>query len=128
MDWYVHVLKNYVNFRGRARRKEYWMFMLVNFGIIAVLSLLQFFTVHTQVLTGSYGLAVLLPQWAVSVRRLHDTGRSGWWILLGLIPVVGGIILFIFYLQDSHFGDNQYGLNPKYEPDPYHDDMTRKTY
>jgi uncharacterized membrane protein YhaH (DUF805 family) len=113
MEWYLKVLQNYVGFQGRARRKEYWMFFLFNAIISIVLGILQSFGNLFIVLTIIYSLAVLLPSLAVTVRRLHDTGRSGWMILLGLIPLVGGIILLVFSCQDSHDQLNQYGPNPK---------------
>ncbi|MFB5761397.1 DUF805 domain-containing protein [Paenibacillus medicaginis] len=118
MNWYVSVLKNYVGFQGRARREEYWMFALVNAGIILILSVLQSLIGLGQILTTIYGLAVMLPHLAVGARRLHDTGRSGWWLLLILIPLVGSIILIVFFVQDSRFGDNQYGPNPKHGASP----------
>lgn len=118
MNWYVSVLKNYVGFQGRARREEFWMFYLVNFGITIVITVLQALLGIGQVLTTIYGLAVLLPYLAVGARRLHDTGRSGWWQLLFLIPIVGIIILIVFWVQDSRFGDNQYGPNPKHGSNP----------
>lgn len=114
MQWYLKVLKNYVGFQGRARRKEYWMFVLFNVIISLVLSLVIGLINQTvgTVLNYVYSLAVLLPSLAVAVRRLHDTGRSGWMILLGLIPLVGGIILIVFMCQDSQ-DENKYGSNPK---------------
>lgn len=112
MQWYLKVLKDYVAFTGRARRKEYWMFILFNFIVSIVLSLVENMIGITQVLTGIYSLAVLLPSLGVTVRRLHDTGRSGWWILIGLIPLIGTIVLIVFMCQDSQ-EDNQYGANPK---------------
>ncbi|MFB5268230.1 DUF805 domain-containing protein [Paenibacillus enshidis] len=118
MNWYVSVLKNYVGFQGRARREEYWMFVLFNFGVTIVLSVLEALLGIGQVLTTIYGLAVLLPSLAVGARRLHDTGRSGWWLLLNLIPLIGSIILIVFMIQDSRFGDNQYGPNPKHGANP----------
>ena len=108
MNWYVEVLKKYAVFEGRARRKEYWMFALFNFIISAVLAMLSFGT-----LEAIYGLAVFVPSMAVSVRRLHDVNRSGWWLLIGLIPVVGILVLIYFCIQDSTAGTNAYGLNPK---------------
>ena len=114
MDWYLKVLKNYTVFKGRARRKEYWMFVLVNVVISIILSLIEAFADPMEgVLTGIYSLLILLPCLAVGVRRLHDTGRSGWWLLLALIPIIGTIILIVFYCQDSKPDENQYGLNPK---------------
>lgn len=113
MEWYLKVLKNYVGFEGRARRTEYWMFVLFNFLISFVLSLLEYIAQMPPFLSILYSLFILLPSLAVFVRRLHDTGRSGWYILLGLIPIVGGIILLVFALQDSEQSENQYGPNPK---------------
>jgi uncharacterized membrane protein YhaH (DUF805 family) len=119
MSWYLEVLKKYAVFDGRARRKEYWMFFLITVVITAVLILIDILigTFSPQLgvglLAGIYSLAVLIPTIAVTVRRLHDTGRSGWWILLGLIPFIGGIILLIFMLLDSQPSANQYGPNPK---------------
>ena len=105
MNYYLEVLKKYAVFSGRARRAEYWYFYLFNF-IIGVL-----FAIGT--LGGIYSLAVLIPSIAVTVRRLHDTNHSGWWLLISFIPFFGGIILLIFLLQDSQPGENQYGPNPK---------------
>jgi uncharacterized membrane protein YhaH (DUF805 family) len=112
MQWYLKVLTNYVNFSGRARRKEYWMFALFSAIVSIVLTLVENMIGLTSVLSGIYSLAVLLPSLGVLVRRLHDTGRSGWWILIGLIPFIGAIILIVFACQDSH-DENQYGPNPK---------------
>ena len=99
MNWYLGVLQNYADFSGRARRTEYWMFTLFN----ALISI------------ALYALAVLVPSLAVLVRRLHDTGRSGWWMLIALIPFLGGLILFVFTVMDSEPGRNDYGPNPKHE-------------
>jgi uncharacterized membrane protein YhaH (DUF805 family) len=108
------VFSQYVGFTGRARRSEYWYWVLFTIILSVIASLLQRAVNNSQngVITSIVGLAILLPSLAVAVRRLHDTSRSGWWILLGLIPVVGTIILIVFYVQDSH-GDNQYGPSPK---------------
>jgi uncharacterized membrane protein YhaH (DUF805 family) len=108
MKWYVEVLKKYVLFDGRARRQEYWMFMLVNFIISVVLAVLSLGVLETI-----YGLAVFLPSLGVSFRRLHDTDRSGLWLLLGFIPFIGALVLLYFFAQDSTPGTNQYGPNPK---------------
>jgi len=122
MDWYLAVLKKYVEFTGRARRQEYWMFVLINvvisIGLSIVDNVLGTKTAGSGILSGIYSLAVLLPSLAVTVRRLHDTNRSGWWILIGLVPLVGWIVLIIFLVQDSDPGDNQYGPNPKLAPAP----------
>ncbi len=126
MNWYVEVLKKYAQFDGRARRKEYWFFALINILISMVLGFMGGIVLglsgHSQDPTYAflglgliclYSLAVLVPGLAVTVRRLHDTNRSGWWIFISLVPLVGGIILLIFMLQDSQLGANQYGPNPK---------------
>ncbi|WP_431677005.1 DUF805 domain-containing protein [Kitasatospora sp. KL5] len=115
MDWYLAVLKNYVGFGGRARRKEYWMYALVNFAVYVVLGIVGYL-LDTSLLTALYGLAVLLPSLAVTVRRLHDTGRSGWWLLIGLVPFVGAIALIVFAVLEGQPGDNEYGSNPKLTP------------
>lgn len=113
MDWYLDVLKTkYAAFSGRARRKEYWMFTLVNVLIYAGLVIVGRIVGIDALLAGVYGLAVLLPSLAVGVRRLHDTDRSGWWLLLGLIPVLG-LVLLIFMCIEGNTGDNQYGASPK---------------
>lgn len=97
MDWYLKVLKNYVGFRGRARRKEYWMFILVNIIFTFVLGLLDKMLGWQRaggegILTTIYGILVFLPWWAVQFRRLHDTDRSAWWALLFLIPSSAGLL------------------------------------
>jgi uncharacterized membrane protein YhaH (DUF805 family) len=119
MNWYLDVLKKYAVFNGRARRKEYWMFFLFNV-IISIVLLIVDGIIGTSAVPGAlgllgglYALALLIPGIAVAVRRLHDTGRSGWWILIGLVPFVGGIILIVFLVQDGTPGDNQFGSNPK---------------
>ena len=120
MSWYIKVLKNYAVFEGRASRKEYWMFFLCSLVVSVALSIVDMATGITNNgnpfgISTLYALAVLLPGIAVSVRRLHDTGRSGWSLLLALIPFVGAILLLVYYCQDSQPGDNQYGPNPKAE-------------
>lgn len=111
MNWYLGVLKKYADFSGRARRKEFWMFALINFVVMIVLSIVDG-VIGMPVLGAIYALGVLIPSIAVGARRMHDTGRSGWWLLLGLIPVIG-LVLIIFFVLDSTPGDNQYGPNPK---------------
>jgi uncharacterized membrane protein YhaH (DUF805 family) len=120
MNWYLEVLKKYAVFNGRARRKEYWMFFLFNIIIEVVLGLVEGFAgiapeSGQSVLGTLYMLAVLLPSLAVVVRRLHDTDRSGWWLLIALVPIIGAIVLLVFMVQDSQPGENQYGPNPKAE-------------
>lgn len=115
MNWYLDVLRKYAEFNGRARRMEYWMFALINFGISILLSVVVGFVSETlaSVVSVVYALGVLIPSIAVGIRRLHDTGRTGWWILIGLVPVVGWIVLIIFMVLDSDAGTNQYGPSPK---------------
>lgn len=119
MDWYLGVLKQYAVFKGRARRKEYWFFILFNLIASLLLTLVDFMTgsLDTELgmglLSGLYSLAILIPSLAVTVRRLHDTGRTGWWLLIGLIPLIGAIVLLVFMLLDSQPNDNEYGANPK---------------
>jgi uncharacterized membrane protein YhaH (DUF805 family) len=111
-------LRQYVGFTGRARRSEYWWFFLFTILVSIVAGVLDSIlgTMNDDTNVGVIGtiasLALLLPSIAVAIRRLHDTSRSGWWILIGLIPIVGWIILIVFYCQDSH-GDNKYGPSPK---------------
>ena len=119
MDWYLAVLKKYAQFSGRARRKEYWYFTLFNVIFSVVLSFVdgQTGTWNQEsgvgLLSGIYSLAVLIPAIAVGVRRLHDTGRSAWWLLILLIPLVGVIIFLVFMVLESQEGENQYGPSPK---------------
>jgi len=115
MDWYLEVLRKYAIFDGRARRKEYWMFWLVNFVIEMILGMLDILLFSLGLLGAIYGLFIFIPGLAVTVRRLHDTNRSGWWILISLVPLVGWIFLLIFMIKDSNPGPNQYGSNPKEE-------------
>ncbi|MEU3344419.1 DUF805 domain-containing protein [Streptomyces sp. NPDC006700] len=112
MNWYVEVLKKYVVFNGRARRQEYWMFTLFSVIISIVLAIVDA-VIGTQILDWLYTLAVLLPTLGVTVRRLHDTDRSGWWILIGLIPLVGFIVMLVFLATEGTRGENKYGANPK---------------
>jgi uncharacterized membrane protein YhaH (DUF805 family) len=116
VNWYLAVLQNYAGFGGRARRMEYWMFVLINLIIGIVLDVLGAWMKVFTIVGLLYGLATLIPALAVSVRRLHDTGRSGWWVLIGLIPIVGTIILIVFLAIEGEQGDNQYGPNPKRSP------------
>lgn len=118
MKWYVKVLKNYAGFSGRARRQEYWMFTLFNiiFAIVAMVldNVLGFAgAAGYGPLYGLYALATLLPGLAAAVRRLHDVGKSGWFILIALIPLIGSIWLLVLLCTDSKPGPNEYGPNPK---------------
>ena len=113
MNWYFEVLKKYAVFDGRAHRTEFWLFFLFSFIISFFLGVIVGLVGSLWFITTLYALAVLIPGLAVSVRRLHDTNRSGWWILTGLVPILGWIALLIFYVEDSRPGANQYGPNPK---------------
>lgn len=113
MNWYLTVLKKYAEFSGRARRTEYWMFVLFNLIISLLLGFIEGLVGGPGVLGIIYALAVLVPSLAVTVRRLHDTDRSGWMLLLGLIPIAGPIVVLIFMVQEGKPGDNKYGPNPK---------------
>ncbi|MED4531174.1 DUF805 domain-containing protein [Metabacillus fastidiosus] len=116
MHWYLRVLKNYATFEGRARRKEYWMFYLINAIISIILITAERATdmIFFSLLDVLYALAILLPSLAVAVRRLHDTGRSGWWFLINLIPIIGALVFLIFTCLDSEPNSNKYGPNPKH--------------
>ena len=118
MNWYLGVLKQYAVFEGRARRKEYWMFLLFNVVIAAALAIVGRAIGLDGMLRGLYTLGVLIPGLAVSVRRLHDTGRSGWWLLIVFVPLVGWLIALYFLAQPGKTGQNRYGPDPKFEPEP----------
>jgi len=118
MHWYTSVLKKYAVFSGRATRKEYWMFVLFNILIAIALAIVEGILgavsgTNQSILSVIYSLAVLLPSLGVAVRRLHDTGRTGWWLLLGFIPLIGSIIVIVFLCEDSEPSTNDYGPNPK---------------
>lgn len=128
MNWYLKVLKEYANFKGRARRSEYWYFCLVNvlvsFGFMALDNVLGFNfsyempgqglqTLPYGYLYIAYAFVVLIPSLAVAVRRLHDIGKSGWTYLWALIPLLGAIYVIVLLAKDSMPGENQYGPNPK---------------
>ena len=117
MHWYLEVLRKYAVFHGRASRQEYWYFFLFNILFSIGLGVVDGVTGSSRVgiglLGGLYSLAMFVPGVAVSIRRLHDTGRSGWWLLIGLVPLVGVIVLFIFTVQAGGAGQNQYGPDPK---------------
>jgi len=112
LNHYLGVLTNYAGFSGRARRAEYWMFTLLS-TIASVILLVIGALIHFPLLGGIYGLAVLVPTLAVLFRRLHDTGRSAWWILIALVPLVGLITILVFTCLDGTPGSNDYGPSPK---------------
>lgn len=120
MEWYLKVVRdNYANFEGRARRQEYWMFVLFNLIFIIAIALLSgvlaslFNAPFFMFLYIIYVLGVIIPSLAVAVRRLHDVGKSGWFYFISLIPLIGGIWLFILFVTEGDKGPNQYGPDPK---------------
>ena len=119
ITWFMTALKKYSIFEGRARRKEYWYFILIYLLTLIPLSFVDFLTGTLDPITGLgfigsiYMLLMLYPTLAVTARRLHDTNRSGWWQLLNLLPLVGFVVIVYFTVQDSQPGANQYGPNPK---------------
>ena len=119
MNWYLAALKKYAVFAGRARRKEFWFFMLFNTLVTVALAMIDLWTgtydedVGLGVLSGLYAVAMIVPGIAVTVRRLHDTDRSGWWYLLLFIPVIGALVILVFMLLDGTPGSNRFGPNPK---------------
>lgn len=119
MNWFLLALKKYAQFSGRSRRKEYWFFALFYIIIALVVGFIDG-AAGTMMAEGKIGilgmiltLAFFLPSLAVGIRRLHDTGRSGWWTLIAFVPLIGIIVLIVFYVQDSQPGANEYGPNPK---------------
>lgn len=112
-DWFLKALKHYIDFSGRARRKEFWFFMLFNMlGCLAALIFDEVFGTEI-IFYVIYILAMALPVLAVSIRRLHDLGKSGWWYLLSLIPLVGMIILIIWFTKEGDAHANLYGQPAK---------------
>lgn len=121
MNWYLAALRKYATFSGRSQRSEYWYFILIYICIYVALvvagriaaSSSPIAGIGLQLVGAIFSLGMFIPSLAVSVRRLHDTDRSGWWFLIALIPIVGGIVLLIFFVQDSQAGQNRFGPNPK---------------
>lgn len=132
MNWYVEVLKKYATFSGRASRSEYWYFYLFN-GLIQLLIVglmiiaanmgSEGLTITLYGISTIYSLVVMLPSLAVTIRRLHDAGYSGWWFLI-VFTGIGILVLFIFLVFDSEQGDNKYGPNPKYSNGSYDQKIT----
>lgn len=121
MHWYVEVLRKYVVFSGRARRQEFWVFFLISAVISIFLTVTDEFMGWMFEMDGDdlgflstlYHIAIILPYLAVIIRRLHDTDRSGWWVLIAFIPIVGVIVLLVFLILDGTRGENRYGPDPK---------------
>ncbi len=129
INWYLKVVRdNYANFSGRARRAEFWNFIICNIVITLLLSLLIFILDDTGItMYIAYALVTFLPLVAATVRRLHDTNKSGLYILVGFIPVVGGIWLLILLATNGDYGPNNYGPDPKIE-DYYTNGISSKQY
>lgn len=111
MEQFIGALKKYADFKGRASRKEYWMFYLTYILLIIAISFLDS-AMGMGVLPIIFALGMVIPSLSIATRRLHDTGRSGWWQLISCVPLIGVIILIVFLVQDSH-GTNDYGVSPK---------------
>lgn len=130
IDWWKKVfLNNYANFEGRARRSEYWYYALFNF----ILTMTAYIISFVFIFFGGfllwffiicYGLATIIPTMAAQVRRLHDTNKSGWWLLIAFIPF-GAIVLLVFYFTEGDRGPNQYGPDPKMEIEPEYNNIGR---
>jgi uncharacterized membrane protein YhaH (DUF805 family) len=132
MNWFLKVLRHYADFQGRARRKEYWFFVLFYVIFYACLAIVERVAglhsadrvvgdttvMGTGYLTLLYSLGLLIPNLAVAVRRLHDTDRSGWWVLISLVPIAGAIVMLVFTVQDGNTGPNRFGNDPKLEAEP----------
>lgn len=111
MEHFVDAFRQYATFTGRATRTQYWMFVLIYLIIAIVLGVVDGL-LGIGVLGPIFGLVMLIPSLAITARRLHDTGRTGWWQLIYLVPLIGFIVMIIFLVQDS-VGDNEHGANPK---------------
>ncbi len=111
IDWFKKGLRNYTNFSGRARRKEFWYFNLAQFILLIIASVLDsvIFNSETSLFYFLVALSLFLPSLAVGIRRLHDTSRSGWWLFISLIPLIGTIILIVFLASDTKYETNQWG-------------------
>jgi uncharacterized membrane protein YhaH (DUF805 family) len=111
ISYYIFVIKQYANFRGRAKRLEYWSFVFVNLLVAIFFYVADQELIHDQfpVFFSLYNLAILLPSMAVSVRRLHDIGRAGWWLLIMLIPLVGPLVMVTLMALPGQTNDNKYG-------------------
>ena len=121
MNWYLMALRKYADFGGRSRRSEYWYFVLfvvlIEIVLMSIERMLGFGSDGRYgMLSSLFALAMFIPHLAVGARRLHDTGRSGWWLLIGFVPIVGAIVLIWFFVQDGQPGSNACGPNPKEAP------------
>ncbi|GAA3947649.1 DUF805 domain-containing protein [Allohahella marinimesophila] len=113
MESFIEVYRKYAQFSGRARRREYWMWVLIYVLTLFLLIAVEKVLGIESILYFAFTALSFIPALAVGVRRLHDTGRSGWWMLLLLIPLVGSLVLLVLFVLDSQPGSNQFGPNPK---------------
>ena len=119
MGWFILAWTRAAEFTGRSRRKEYWMFQLFNILVGVAIAMVALLIggkagINTFAFSlGAYGLVSFVPSLSCMVRRLHDTGRSGWWYFIGFVPLIGGIVLMVFMVLDSDPDRNEYGPNPK---------------
>lgn len=124
MNWFLKVVRNYAVFEGRARRKEFWLYELIYIIFFSALALIDRFIgsydVEGQIglLSGLLALGLLLPTIGVTIRRLHDTDRAGWWLLLVFLPIIGGIWLLVLMVLGGSAGENRFGPDPLDEPEP----------
>ena len=113
MEWYKMALNKYSQFSGRSRRSEYWYFLLFNMIFTVVAVIIDSILWEVPILYLLYSLGVFIPGLAVTIRRLHDTNKSGWWMLISIIPLIGAIVILVFLATEGDHSDNQYGPNPK---------------
>ncbi len=113
MHWFIDPIKNhYFDFEGRATRQQFWMFFLIYLIVAIVIGVVESMVGLEDILTGLFGVALLLPYLGLAARRLHDIDKSGWWLLIGLVPIIGFIVLLVFYIKKGDAGENQYGPSP----------------
>ncbi len=122
-DYFKLALSKYAEFEGRSRRKEYWYFALFNIIITYGIALIETLLWDFPILSSLVSLGLIVPGIAVGIRRLHDIGKSGWYVLIGLIPLIGFILLIVWFCTDSQPGSNKWGPNPKEEGDTVHDHL-----
>ncbi|WP_087016240.1 DUF805 domain-containing protein [Thaumasiovibrio subtropicus] len=113
MSWYKLALQRYAEFGGRSRRKEYWMFFLINLLVMLVIGTIDAVVGTMGILSVVYILGTLIPNIALTVRRLHDTGRSAWWLLITFVPFIGSIVFIVFMCLEGQDKDNDWGADPK---------------
>ena len=113
MKYYLDVLKKYAVFSGRSSRKEYWMFILINMVIVMGISVIDSIAGTKGLIGTIYGFALIIPVIALTVRRLHDVGKAGYWYFISVIPLIGTVWLLMLLLKDSDEGTNKFGNNSK---------------